>query len=126
MRRASCIARDNLVSMGQCIGKFTHSGLFRLTLGALEIIAHNAPYKVWLKPAGEMNFLYGNHLTKSGLARLTENIPLNMGVAIYNLTNMPLGFGIMAKTLSDVKTSNPNTPVVFHVAYIGEYLLSEV
>lgn len=47
--RVSCflqIARDNLVSVGQNIGKLTHSGKFILTIGALDILGAQAKHKV--------------------------------------------------------------------------------
>ena len=40
------IARDKLVALGTSIGKFTHSGKFRLTVGALDVLAQYAKYKV--------------------------------------------------------------------------------
>jgi 60S ribosome subunit biogenesis protein NIP7 len=46
MRRATNVARDNLIALGVCIGKFTHSGKFRLTIGALEVLGQHAKYKV--------------------------------------------------------------------------------
>lgn len=46
MRRATNVGRDNLASLGQCIGKFTHSGKFRLTIGALDLVSKYAKYKV--------------------------------------------------------------------------------
>lgn len=32
--------------LGTCIGKLTHSGKFRLTVGALDVLAQHAKYKV--------------------------------------------------------------------------------
>jgi ribosome biogenesis protein Nip4 len=32
-----------------------------------------AQYKLWIKPAGEMSFLYGNNVLKAHLGRITEN-----------------------------------------------------
>ena len=46
MRRATNVARDKLVALGTCIGKFTHSGKFRLTVGAVDVLAQHAKYKV--------------------------------------------------------------------------------
>jgi len=40
------IARDKLVALGTCIGKFTHSGKFRLTIGCLDILSQYTKYKV--------------------------------------------------------------------------------
>ena len=34
------------MALGTCIGKFTHSGKFRLTVGALDIVAAYAKFKV--------------------------------------------------------------------------------
>ena len=40
------VARDKLAHLGTCIGKLTHSGKFRLTVGCLELLAAYAKYKV--------------------------------------------------------------------------------
>jgi hypothetical protein len=69
------ISRKNLVAMGTMLGRFTHSGKFKLTVHALPVIAQHAKFKVWVKPSAEMSFLYGNHVLKSGLGRITENTP---------------------------------------------------
>jgi hypothetical protein len=42
------IARDKLVSLGTPVGKLTHSGKFRLTIGALELLSRYAKHKVGL------------------------------------------------------------------------------
>jgi 60S ribosome subunit biogenesis protein NIP7 len=47
-------------------------------------------YKVWVKPAAEQSFLYGNNILKSGLARMTENTPQYQGVVIFNMHDIPL------------------------------------
>ncbi|KAF4635200.1 hypothetical protein G7Y89_g2899 [Cudoniella acicularis] len=46
---ATSIARDKLLSLGTCLGKFTKSGKFRLHITALPILAEHARYKVWVK-----------------------------------------------------------------------------
>ena len=46
MRRATNVARDKLVGLGVCIGRFTHSGRFRLTVGSLDVLSKYAKYKV--------------------------------------------------------------------------------
>ena len=40
------VARDRLAHMGQCVGKFTHSNKFHLTIGCLDILSSHAKYKV--------------------------------------------------------------------------------
>ena len=47
-------------------------------------------YKVWLKPAAEQQFLYGHHVMKSGLGRITENTPQYQGVVVYSMSDLPL------------------------------------
>merc|ERR1712087_910550 len=90
--RARCISGDKILSIGKLIGKFTHTGKFRLSIGALDIIDNYAKFKAWIKPSTESFFLHGNHINKSDLIRSTENIPIFAGVVIYNISNIPLGF----------------------------------
>lgn len=47
-------------------------------------------YKVWLKPSAEQQFLYGHHVMKSGLGRITEGTPQYQGVVVYSMSDMPL------------------------------------
>jgi UPF0113 Pre-PUA domain len=42
MKAATSIARDNLLHVGTCIGKFTKSGKFRLEITALEYLSQYA------------------------------------------------------------------------------------
>lgn len=39
------VARENLIALGVCIGKFTHSSKFILTVGALDLLAQHAKFK---------------------------------------------------------------------------------
>ena len=50
----------------------------------------NLQYKIWLKPSAEQQFLYGHHVMKSGLGRITENTPQYQGVIVYNMADLPL------------------------------------
>lgn len=43
---ATSVARPNLISLGQCLGKFTKSGKFKLGIGSLDVLARWARYKV--------------------------------------------------------------------------------
>lgn len=73
MLRSTNVGRDNLLAVGTCLGKFTGGGKFRLHITALDLLAQYAKCKIWIKPNAEQSFLYGNHVTKSGLGRITEN-----------------------------------------------------
>jgi ribosome biogenesis protein Nip4 len=42
------IAREKLIALGTCIGKFTHTGKFKLTIGCLDVLSQYAKYKVRL------------------------------------------------------------------------------
>jgi hypothetical protein len=46
--------------------------------------------QVWIKPNGEMPFLYGNHVLKAHLGRITEDTPEHQGVVIYSMNDTPL------------------------------------
>ena len=95
---ASHIGKDELIGAGTCFGKFTKTGKFKLHITCLDYLAKYAKYKVWVKPNGEQTFLYGNHVLKGHLARITENTPANTGVVIFSITDVPIGFGVCMKT----------------------------
>ncbi|XP_076159986.1 60S ribosome subunit biogenesis protein NIP7 homolog [Ptiloglossa arizonensis] len=122
---ASMIKPDRLASFGTCFGKFTKSGKFRLHITALYHLAPYAQHKIWLKPSAEQQFLYGHHISKSGLSRVTENTPQYQGVVIFSTNDTPLGFGVTAKSTMDCKYADPMATVCFHQADIGEYIRSE-
>jgi len=124
MKAASSIKRDALLHVGTCIGKFTSkSNKFRLHITSLEYLSQYAKYKVWVKQSSEMSFLYGNHITKSGLARMTENTPQYAGVVVYSMSDIPLGFGVAAKSTDHCQQlADSHGNVVLHQADIGDYL----
>ena len=108
MRLSISVARSNLVSLGTCLGKFSKSGKFKLHITSLDYLAQYAKYKVsfvpisfklhcsndhnevWVKPNGEMPFLYGNHVLKAHLGRITEDTPEHQGVVVYSMNDVPL------------------------------------
>lgn len=87
---ATSVARDNLLSLGTCLGKFTKTGKFRMHITALDIIAPHARYKVWIKPNGEMPFLYGGNVLKAHIGRWSEDCPEHQGVVVYSMDDTPL------------------------------------
>lgn len=116
---------DKLASCGTCFGKFTKSGKFRLHVTALHYLAPYAQHKIWVKPSAEQQFLYGHHIAKSGLSRITENTGQYQGVVVLSGNDTPLGFGVAAKSTTDCKLADPLQTVCFHQADIGEYIRSE-
>lgn len=90
---ATSIARANLLSLGTCLGKFTKTGKFRLHITALDIVAPHARYKVWVKPNGEMPFLYGGNVVKAHVGRWSEDCPEHQGVVVYSMNDTPLVCG---------------------------------
>lgn len=87
---ATSVARDNLLSLGTCLGKFTKTGKFRLHITALDVIAPHARYKVWVKANGEMPFLYGGHIVKAHVGRWSEDAPEHAGVIVMSMNDTPL------------------------------------
>jgi 60S ribosome subunit biogenesis protein NIP7 len=122
MKAANSIKREDLLAAGVCMGKFTKSGKFRLHITAMEYLSQYAKYKVWVKPSAEMSFLYGNHVTKNGLARMTESTPQYAGVVVYSMSDIALGFGVAAHSTEHCQSLEPTGNVVLHQADIGEYL----
>ncbi|XP_047646643.1 60S ribosome subunit biogenesis protein NIP7 homolog isoform X1 [Phacochoerus africanus] len=90
LKLAANISGDKLMSLGTCFGKFTKTHKFRLHITALDYLAPYAKYKVWIKPGAEQSFLYGNHVLKSGLGRITENTSQYQGVVVYSMADIPL------------------------------------
>jgi len=117
--------KKKLISFGTCLGKFTKTGKFRLNITALDYLAKYAQYKIWLKPNGEQLYLYGHHVIKSHIERISEDTPVHAGVVIFNIKDVPLGFGTTAKSAMDLKNAEPNNIIVYNQADIGEYLRVE-
>jgi len=123
---AKSVGRKNLMSAGVCFGKFQQrTRNFRLHVTALEYLSQYAQYKIWIKPKAEMSFIYGNHVLKAQVSRVTENAPQYHGVIVYNQQDIPLGFGSMAKSTTDSRKLDPTAIMVFNQADVGEYLRSE-
>jgi 60S ribosome subunit biogenesis protein NIP7 len=123
---ATSISRDSLLSLGTCIGKFTKTGKFRLHITALSLIAPHARYKIWLKPNGEMPFLYGGNIVKAHVGRWSEDMGEHAGVVVFSLeSDAPLGFGVTARGTSEVKRGDPTMVVAFRQGDVGEYLREE-
>jgi hypothetical protein len=72
-----------------------------------------------------MSFLYGNHVLKSGLGRITDNTPAYAGVVVCSMADVPLGFATTAKSTLDCRKLDPSGIVAFHQADTGEYLRKE-
>ncbi|CEG84487.1 Putative 60S ribosome subunit biogenesis protein NIP7 [Rhizopus microsporus] len=125
VRMAVSVGRDQLASVGTCFGKFTKTGKFKLHITALDYLAQYAKYKIWIKPNGEMPFLYGNHIVKAHLGRITDDTPEHTGVVIFSMSDSPLGFGVTARSTVDMKRLQPTDIIVFHQADVGEYLRDE-
>ena len=87
---ATSLPRQALLSLGTCLGKFSKTGKFRLHVTALDYLAPYAAYKVWVKPNGEMPFLYGNHVLKAHIGRITQDTPEHQGVVVYSMSDIPL------------------------------------
>lgn len=122
---ATSVSRDKLMSLGTCFGKFTKTGKFRLHITALTYLAQYAKYKIWIKPNGEMPFLYGNHVLKAHVGRMSEDIPEHAGLVVFSMHDVPLGFGVSAKSTTEAKNLQPTAIVAFRQGDIGEYLREE-
>jgi 60S ribosome subunit biogenesis protein NIP7 len=96
---ATSVARDSLLSLGTCLGKFTKTGKFRLHITALDVIAPHARYKVWVKANGEMPFLYGGHVVKAHIGRWSEDAPEHAGAVVMSMNDTPLVSGRRAKAM---------------------------
>lgn len=123
--QASNVARENLISLGTCFGKFTKTKKFRLHITALDFLAPYATNKIWLKTSAEQQFLYGHNVAKAGLGRITEDTDKYQGVVVYSMGDLPIGFGVAARSTAECRHADPMTVVCFHQADIGEYIRAE-
>ena len=120
---ATSVSRDKLLCVGTCLGKFTKKQQkFRLHVTALDHVAPHAKFKVWVKPNGEMPFLYGNHVVKAHVGRMSDDCPEHQGVVVYSMNDTPLGFGASARSTAEVRRLEPTAITVFRQADTGEYL----
>lgn len=142
---ASSISRDKLLSLGVCLGKplrrmhlqnqrltgatragkFTKTGKVRLHITALPILAKYARHKIWIRPNGVMPFLYGGNICKAHVGRWPENCPEHEEVVICSMDDIPLGFGVTARSTTEMKSLDPTAVVCFRQADCGEYLRDE-
>ncbi|XP_022919822.1 60S ribosome subunit biogenesis protein NIP7 homolog [Onthophagus taurus] len=125
LKLAETFPPGQLISAGTCFGKFTKSNKFRMHITALNYLAPYAQCKIWLKPSAEQQFLYGNHITKAGLGRISENVMKYSGVLVYSMSDLPLGFGVAAKSTAECKHADPMSSICFHQADTGEYIRAE-
>ncbi|KAI9898621.1 hypothetical protein N3K66_006981 [Trichothecium roseum] len=122
---ATSVARDKLLSLGICIGKFTKTKKFKLHVTALPVIAPHARHKIWIRPNGVMPFLYGSNVVKAHVGRYSEDCPEHQGVVVYDMADVPLGFGVSAKSTAESRRLDPTGIVCFRQADCGEYLRDE-
>lgn len=125
LKMAETFGPDRLICVGTCFGKFSKTNKLKFHITALNYLAPYAQYKVWVKQSFEQQYLYGNHIPKSGLGRITENCPQYQGVVVYSMSDLPLGFGVTARSTMDCKMADPLANVCFHQSDIGEYIRSE-
>merc|ERR1712157_529239 len=125
LKTCNSLSHTDLVSVGVCFGKFTKSGKFQVHITSLDYLAQYAKHKVWLKPNAETQFLFGNNVVKSGLGRVTDGIPQYGGVVVYNMSDIPLGFGVAVHSTDICKELDASSNAILHQADIGEYLREE-
>eukprot|EP01114_Cavostelium_apophysatum_P007257 TRINITY_DN1921_c0_g1_i1.p1 TRINITY_DN1921_c0_g1~~TRINITY_DN1921_c0_g1_i1.p1 ORF type:complete len:180 (+),score=40.88 TRINITY_DN1921_c0_g1_i1:51-590(+) len=125
MKKATNVETKSLLSLGTCFGKFTKGGKFKLHITSLDFLAQFAQHKVWVKQSSEMSVVYGKHIIKAGLGRITENTPKNQSVVIFSMSDIPLGFGVTAYSTAECRKADPATVVCFTQSDVGEYLRDE-
>lgn len=107
------------------VGKFTKSGKFRLHITALPVLAAHARYKIWVRPNGVMPFLYGGNILKAHVGRYSEDCPEHQGIVVCTMDDIPIGFGVTARSTSEARRLDPTAIVCFRQADCGEYLRDE-
>lgn len=118
----SSIARKDLVGAGVCLGKFTKTNQFRITITSLQSLSKFASHKVWVKTTSENNFLYGNDILKAHIQKMSDNIPINSNVFVFNMNDNPIGFGVMSRGSNSLGSVSGESVAVIRQSDCGEYL----
>lgn len=121
----SMISRKDLVIAGTVLGRFSKGGSFKLGITSLNLLSQWALHKVWIKSSAEMNYLYGNNSLRSHVFRISEGVPINAGVFVFNQFDVPLGFGITALTPQKYASAKGHSLVLIRQADSGEYVRNE-
>lgn len=121
----SMISKKDLVMAGTVLGRFTKNDHFKLGITCLHLLSQWAVHKIWIKTSAEMNYLYGNNALKSHVFRISENIPINSGVFVFNQHDVPLGFGITALAPQSYVAAKGHALVLIGQADGGEYVRNE-
>ncbi|ORD99739.1 NIP7 [Hepatospora eriocheir] len=124
-KQASQFSRDELQSVGTILGRFTKTGNFRIKITGLRVIEKYALNKVWLNKTAEMNFLYGHNAIKAHIYKMSESIPMNAGVIVYNQDSLLLGFGITAVSPTSFQRARSGDKIILTQADNGEYIRNE-
>lgn len=114
VKQCSVFGKKELLHAGVCFGQFSKSGKFRIQVTCTDFLSRFSSRKIWLKSNGEQNFLYGNHVLKAHIASISEQCLRNEGVIIVSQDNIPLGFGVLAKTAEELKTADPTAIYVYN------------
>ena len=119
------LPEEQRLTLDNSAGRFTKTGKFRLHITALPILAEHARHKIWIRPNGVMPFLYGSNIVKAHVGRTGEDCPEHQGVVVCSMDDVPLGFGITARSTAEARRLDPTGIVCFRQADCGEYLRDE-
>jgi 60S ribosome subunit biogenesis protein NIP7 len=73
-----------------------------------------------------MPFLYGGNIVKAHVGRWPEDCPEHQEVVVCSMENdLPLGFGVTARSTVESRKLDPTAIVCFRQADCGEYLRDE-
>lgn len=123
LARACSNFKSNLiVSCGIMVGKITHNNNFHINVTALPLLEQFAKHKVWLTKAGEQGFLYNADVQRSHISKMTDGIPTNAGIVVFNDQDGAIGFGVMTKNGIDAQRAEFMSKIVIHQGDVGEYL----
>jgi 60S ribosome subunit biogenesis protein NIP7 len=109
----------------------------------VPILAEHARYKIWVKENGAQPFLYGSNGTslfslpmlphtlttlpvaKAHVGRWSDDCPEHSGCVVLSMADIPLGFGVTARSTAEARRLDPTGIVCFRQSDCGEYLRDE-
>lgn len=93
-------AKKRIGSFGICIGRFSHSRKLKFLIPFLNLLLKNkGVFSAVLNGEGEKSFLFGKHVEKKNVSKISKNIFKNDGIVLFSKNKIPIGFGETLKSI---------------------------
>jgi len=93
-------SKKRIGSFGICVGRFSHSKKLKFLIPLLNmLLKYKGLFSAFLKTEGEKSFLFGKHVEKKNVSKLSKNVFKNDGIVLFNKNKIAIGFGEALKSI---------------------------